>query len=75
MFLRLILLLQLISLMGPGPSPNAGEPTERKMGGEGFGKVIQALFYLGVLILIVIVVIGLFSIAGDFKVSHLDPRT
>lgn len=75
MFLRLVLLLQLISLMGPGSKANASEPTERKTGSEGIGRVIQVLFYLGVLILIVIIAIGIFSIAGDFKVSHLDPRT
>jgi hypothetical protein len=75
MFLRLFLLLQLFSLMGPGSGANAGEPVEQKTGSEGIGKVIQFLFYLGVLILIVIILLGLFSIAGNFKISHLDPRT
>lgn len=74
MFLRLLLLLQLISVMGPGSSPNADEPGGN-LGGEGFGKVVQVAFYLGVIILIVIVVLGILSIAGDFKVDHLDPRT
>ena len=73
MFLRFILFLQLISLLGPGSG--SSEPAERKMGGEGLGRVIQALFYLGVLILIVIVIIGILSVAGDFKMDHLDPRT
>lgn len=75
MFLRLVLLLQLISLMGPGAGSNVGDSTERKTGSEGIGRVIQVLFFLGVLILIIIIAIGIFSIAGDFKVSHLDPRT
>lgn len=74
MFLRLLLLIQLISLMGPGSSASADD-SPRHTGSEGFGRVIQVVFYLGVLVLIAIIIFGLLSIAGDFKISHLDPRT
>lgn len=75
MFLRLFLFLQLISLMGPGSRANASEPAERRTGTEPVGRVVEAVVIIGAIILIVVVILGFLSIAGDFKLSHLDPRT
>ncbi|HWV24475.1 MAG TPA: hypothetical protein VNZ58_09795 [Thermomicrobiales bacterium] len=71
MLLRLLLL---ISMLGYTSGPDAREGNDR-LGGEGFGTIVTIFVGIGVLVLIGLVVLAIFSVTGHFESDFMDPVT
>jgi hypothetical protein len=77
MLLRLLMLLSVLGLM---VGPNAGhgdavEPVEeREVGGEGFGRVMAFVGFIGVILLAIILILALLSFFDVFVDELRDPE-
>jgi hypothetical protein len=70
----LLRLLFLISLLGYSAGPDAREKRQ-KLGGEGFGTVVNIAVGIGAIILIALVIIAIMATTGYFESDLLDPVT
>lgn len=71
MLLRLLLL---ISMLGYTTGPDAREKSDR-LGGEGFGTIVNIFVGIGAIILIALVVVAIFAVTGHFEHEFIDPVT
>ena len=71
MLLRLLLLIATMAYTGP----DARSEEDRKMGGEGFGTIVNLFVGLGVIVLLALVVLGILAVTGQFTSDLLDPVT
>jgi len=74
MLIRIMTMLSLLNLMGSGYS-SYDTPEDESMGGEGFGGVVQVVAFLGVLVLIGLVILGIMAVTGQFTDEFADPVT
>ena len=70
----LLRLLFLISMLGYTTGPDARTKSD-KIGGEGFGTIVNIFVGIGVLVLIALVVLGIMGVTGYFESDLLDPVT
>lgn len=77
MLLRLIMLFSVFGLM-VGPSAGSSDTVEpgddREMGGEGFGRLIGFLAFLGVVLLAIVLILALLSVFDVFIDDLRDPE-
>ena len=71
MLLRLLLL---ISMLGYTSGPDAREGRD-KLGGEGFGTIVNIFVGIGLIILIGLIVVAIMATTGYFESDLLDPVT
>lgn len=70
----LLRLLFLISLLGYTTGPDAREEDDR-LGGQGFGTIVNIFVGLGAIILIGLIVIAIMASTGRFEHEFIDPLT
>lgn len=77
MVLRLMMLFSVFGLM-VGPSAGHGDAVdpaeERKVGGEGFGRVMAFVGFVGVILLAIILILALMSLFDVFVDDLRDPE-
>ncbi len=71
MLLRLLLLIAMMGYTGP----DTRSEEDRKMGGEGFGTIVNLVAGLGVITLAVLIVLAILAMTGQFDSDLLDPVT
>ena len=69
MFLRLFLMLSLLSQMGEDARD------ESELGGKGFANILLVVFALGVVALVAVVVVMVLALNGHYLNEYLRPVT
>jgi hypothetical protein len=77
MLLRLMMLFSVLGLM-VGPNAGLGDAVdsaeERKVGGEGFGRVVGFVAFVGVILFAIILILALMSLFDVFVDDLRDPE-
>jgi hypothetical protein len=77
MLLRLMMLFSVLGLM-VGPNAGHGDAVdpaeERQMGGEGFGRVVGFVAFVGVILFAIILILALMSLFDVFVDDLRDPE-
>lgn len=82
MIFRVLYLIALIGLVGRDSGSGSGDrpvgqveedDQERRMGGEGFGNVVNLVALLGVVALASIIILAILALTGQFDNEIIDP--
>lgn len=78
MIFRILTLMSLIGMVSSGTSvggASENEPEEEdvRMGGEGFGNIVNLVALIGAAILVIVIVIAILSLSGQFVNDRIDP--
>lgn len=74
MLIRIISTFAMLGMMNSWYT-SGSDSDEETMGGEGMSGVFAAVTFIAVAVLVVIVVLGVLSLMGQFESSTADPVT